>query len=219
MPRSRQSEQRLVQVRGDLLRERRRARGWTQAELALKAGYDVRTVQRAEGGGWVRVSTVSDLAQVLSCEPSYLQVGQGASTAPSPVRQLVRWGPPDRGAGIVITDVDGGRPEDFIPWHQLYPELEKRLLPKTFRNPTGYRFVTRDFHGKKDWLVYVIDRTGQDICALWFGGDPLRGGRFDGFIRVGNASQVWQTYQRCSDATYVRVDSMYGSVEEALSNS
>jgi hypothetical protein len=87
-----------------------------------------------------------------------------------------------------------------------------------FRNPTGYRFVTRDFHGKKDWLVYVIDRTGHEICAVWFGGDPLTAGRLDGFIRVGNDRQVWQIYQRCSDATYLRIGSMYSSVERALAD-
>ncbi len=48
------------------MKELRVARGWTQAELARRAGYTVRVVGKAEGGNRLDIETIDAIAQALS---------------------------------------------------------------------------------------------------------------------------------------------------------
>jgi len=114
---------------------------------------------------------------------------------------------------------EGGETEEFIPWSELEAELRDNLLPYLFADPSGYRFQVGDHHGKEGWLVRVVDAKESEFCGVWFGADPDNGWGFDGLIRVGKAdgpsgSRVWQVYQRCSDGTYVRLPSQFGTLEE-----
>ena len=56
------------------LKELRLARGWSQAELARRAGLDVATVSRLETGRRKnpRLETLGSLAKALDCDPGYL---------------------------------------------------------------------------------------------------------------------------------------------------
>lgn len=47
------------------VRETRRARGWSQAELAVRAGVSRPTVARIEGGQHVLIGTLEKIAKVL----------------------------------------------------------------------------------------------------------------------------------------------------------
>ena len=53
-------------VNTDLLRELRVQRGWSQKDLAKKAGYSDRLVRKAELGGKLDVETIRDIAEALS---------------------------------------------------------------------------------------------------------------------------------------------------------
>ena len=57
---------RSVQCNGSLLAARRRTRGWTQAELASKAGFTERLISKAEAGNTVSTQTLHVLAATLS---------------------------------------------------------------------------------------------------------------------------------------------------------
>ena len=50
---------------GERVREARRRRGWTQAELAQRAGLGVATVARFEASGQGQVSTLTRLCDAL----------------------------------------------------------------------------------------------------------------------------------------------------------
>ncbi|MEK7611860.1 MAG: hypothetical protein AAB407_00735 [Patescibacteria group bacterium] len=140
-----------------------------------------------------------------------------------PLAQKVKW-QADNGDGVagISFSNEGNDTEDFIPWELLQPELNRELLTKLFANPQGYTFEVHDHHGKKNWVMIVVDSSENEICDVWFGGDPDNGWGFDGLIRVGNAlakepPHVWQIYQRYSDGTYQRLPSRYGSLEKVPS--
>jgi transcriptional regulator with XRE-family HTH domain len=55
-----------VQCHPGLIRAYRERRGWTQVELAVRAGFSERLVRKAEAGEPLRLDTVQVLAQALS---------------------------------------------------------------------------------------------------------------------------------------------------------
>ena len=57
---------RFQQVNTHVLRELRIKRGWSQKELAEKAGYTDRLVRKAEFGGKLDVDTIRNIAEALS---------------------------------------------------------------------------------------------------------------------------------------------------------
>lgn len=128
----------------------------------------------------------------------------------------VRWGPSDgQPAGIRVW-AEEGMDETFIPWSDLQPELQKQLLPQAFADPSGFKFETREHHGKPQWLVQVFDDQDELYCDVWFGNDPDNGWSFDGLVRVGDpatAPHAWQVYQRYSDGTYRRLPSLSPTID------
>lgn len=57
---------RFLSVNGQRIKRYRVALGWTQAELANKAGYSERLIRKAEAGGSLSMETIADLAEALS---------------------------------------------------------------------------------------------------------------------------------------------------------
>jgi transcriptional regulator with XRE-family HTH domain len=53
-------------VNGRKLAEFRKLAGMTQLELATRSGYSERAIRKAEAGGFLRISTLHDLAEALS---------------------------------------------------------------------------------------------------------------------------------------------------------
>lgn len=56
----------------DFLRQLRLRNGWTQADLARRAGYSERLISKAEAGSPIARETISDLAEALSSEEEKL---------------------------------------------------------------------------------------------------------------------------------------------------
>ena len=56
----------------DFLRQLRLRNGWTQADLARRAGYSERLISKAEAGAPIARETISDLAEALSSEEEKL---------------------------------------------------------------------------------------------------------------------------------------------------
>lgn len=69
---------RFVVVNGRQLRIERKARGWTQRELAKAAGYSERTIRKAEKGGQLDLETVENLAEALGVPVKKLKINIAA---------------------------------------------------------------------------------------------------------------------------------------------
>ncbi|MCU7905509.1 MAG: helix-turn-helix transcriptional regulator [Candidatus Thiodiazotropha sp. (ex Epidulcina cf. delphinae)] len=65
---------------GSRLRRKRRERGWTQEELALRAGTNQAVVQKIENGKSLRPRKIDEIAQVLDVNPAWLMFGETTST-------------------------------------------------------------------------------------------------------------------------------------------
>ena len=69
---------------GAALRRAREAAGWSQRELATRAGVHQPQVARAESGQDVQLSLLARLAAPLGLAPGLLAVGAGAGGRPGP---------------------------------------------------------------------------------------------------------------------------------------
>lgn len=63
-----QKTRRSVLANGAVIQQARRAKGWRTDDLARKAGYSKRTIENAESGKRVDMSTVADIATALGIE-------------------------------------------------------------------------------------------------------------------------------------------------------
>lgn len=76
-----------MEVRSDIIRQHRQARGWTQQLLADAAGLSLRTVQRAEREGTTAKESAMAICATLSIDLAELSVIPKASPAElQPVR-------------------------------------------------------------------------------------------------------------------------------------
>jgi hypothetical protein len=145
---------------------------------------------------------------------------RSADTAVVVYPQKVSWGPVNRlPAGIQIWSIkaDTSIEEDFSSWEKLDSEITRILLPWILDYTAGHRFVTRDYYGKSDWLVWLVDQAGNWVCDMWFGGDPDKNWDFDGLIRFGDANSEprgWITFQRYSDGTYRKLQSLCDTLDQ-----
>ncbi len=71
---------RKMDTLGSRLRRKRRERGWTQEELALRAGTNQAVIQKIENGKSLRPRKIDEIAQVLDVNPAWLMFGEEAST-------------------------------------------------------------------------------------------------------------------------------------------
>ena len=133
------------------------------------------------------------------------------------IAQQVRWLPSQDGKtrlGLFSADDASG---SFLSKKAAEKELATTLLPQLFADPRGWEFAVHDFNGKKDWIIWVVDKKGERYCDLWLGNNPDAGWAWDGLIRVGDADaepHVWQAYERYSDGEYRRVFSLCRSIDQ-----
>jgi hypothetical protein len=131
--------------------------------------------------------------------------------------QKVRWGPTDgHPAGIRASD-ESNNTNSFVPWRDLENELRQQLMPQLFAQPSQFTFTLADYNGKSNWLVTLIDESGEKFCDVWFGINLDNGWAFDGMIHLGDPDaepRVWQSYQRYSDGTYRRLPSQVSSLDK-----
>lgn len=126
---------------------------------------------------------------------------------PNAKPQFTRWGPVDElPAGISIEARDG----EFVSWRRLEREIKGRILPQVDAlNNKWSEVKLAEHHGKKDWVIQVLDHKGNEIANVWFGPNPLKNWTYDGLVRVGPPdapARVWQVYQRHSDGSYRRLN-------------
>lgn len=133
------------------------------------------------------------------------------------VPQLVLWAPSDKADSRMRVFTTDNTEERFVSAIELIDELNRNLLPQMFASPpAGWTFALSDYNGKRDWLMFVVNDHGRQICDVWLGKDPENGWMWDGMVRVGDADHepfVWQAYQRYSDETYRRLSSRYRSID------
>ncbi|MBL3589997.1 MAG: hypothetical protein DIZ78_07635 [endosymbiont of Escarpia spicata] len=65
-----------METLGSRLRRKRRERGWTQEELALRAGTNQAVIQKIENGKSLRPRKIDEIAQVLDVNPAWLMFGE-----------------------------------------------------------------------------------------------------------------------------------------------
>ena len=65
---------------GSRLRRRRRERGLTQEQLAIKAGTNQAVIQKIENGKSLRPRKINEIAKVLGVNPAWLMFGDRSAT-------------------------------------------------------------------------------------------------------------------------------------------
>lgn len=65
-----------MKLDGDIIRLHRQNKGLTQAQLAHRAGYDTRTIQRAEAGTAIQNAAAATIAQALEVKLDRLRIRQ-----------------------------------------------------------------------------------------------------------------------------------------------
>jgi transcriptional regulator with XRE-family HTH domain len=60
---------------GARLRRKRREKGWTQEQLAVKAGTNQAVIQKIENGKSLRPRKINEIARVLEVNPAWLMFG------------------------------------------------------------------------------------------------------------------------------------------------
>jgi transcriptional regulator with XRE-family HTH domain len=131
-----------------------------------------------------------------------------SKTMNTPLRrpQSVRWGPTDGREPGIICYYDSSESE-FVPWAELKPQIESRLLNQiAFHLPADCQVILDSYRNRPNWLVRIVDSRKNNLGYVWFGTDPDSNWAFDGLIRAGNDTYiVWQVFQRHSDGSYTRV--------------
>ena len=127
-----------------------------------------------------------------------------------PIKQKVFWsinqGSP---AGVFINSFQG----QFIKWEIIKKEIETKVISQCPRIiPVGSTVEVGDFYGKKNWVIWIYDKEGNEIGSVWIGGNPLNKWLLDGMIRIGKTISdtewnVYQVLQRYSDGSYRLVQS------------
>jgi hypothetical protein len=133
-----------------------------------------------------------------------------------PSAQVVQWIPDNDGrgtAGLCIKnwEMKSSSPvclstNDFVPWNNLRYELEREVLHNVRNVPQGSTLALKNGpQGERNWIIKVVDQTGNEVANIWIGNDPLNSWSYDGLVRVGypfSPVTVWATFQRYSDGTY-----------------
>jgi transcriptional regulator with XRE-family HTH domain len=209
---------------GNLIRRLRLGRGLGQKEVvsALPFQYSIRSLARVESGqrrpsremliGIVinglklsdaervnRLLGAADYAGLSNEETRHYHLTRSREP------QKTRWAPTDgKAPGI---DVEGDSDSDFIPWDELKPEIEARLLNQLgLHIPPECTVILDDFHGRPNWLVRIVDSECNRRGYVWFGTDADNNWAFDGLVRAGDDTYVvWAVFQRYSDGSYRRI--------------
>ena len=64
---------------GTRLRRKRREKGWTQEQLAIRAGTNQAVIQKIENGKSLRPRKIDDIARILDVNPAWLMFGDRSS--------------------------------------------------------------------------------------------------------------------------------------------
>ncbi|HSV44442.1 MAG TPA: helix-turn-helix domain-containing protein [Ramlibacter sp.] len=132
---------------GAALRRAREAAGWSQRELARRAGVHQPQVARAESGQDVQLSLLARLAAPLGLEPGLLVAGPrpGSVPAPTPAASL---------HDTVSESVDG--------WRAAWPEVDPEVFAVQARMLRAGRHVKQgidhiaSLHGLSSGEVVVL---------------------------------------------------------------
>ena len=143
-----------------LVRAYRERRGWTQVQLAVRAGFSERLVRKAESGEAVRMETVDILAQALSTDAERLS-GRDLIDDPLAVAQsFVR--------AYLTHGIDGAR----LSAHLLDPNIVMAI----HSDPTNLQFAG-EFFGI-DGIEHVIRTAYVQFTVVsenfgkWFTNGP-----------------------------------------------
>jgi hypothetical protein len=128
----------------------------------------------------------------------------------TPIKQKTFWSVnQDYKPGVFINGFNG----QFIEWPQIKKEIEAKIISQCPRIiPVGSGVVLEDFYGKKNWVIWIVDKELNKIGSVWIGGNPYNKCHLDGLIRIGKTFtdtswEVWQILQRYSDGSYRIVQS------------
>jgi hypothetical protein len=68
----------------------------------------------------------------------------------------------------------------------------------------------KDFYGRKNWLVQIVDKSKNILGGVWIGSNPYADFENDGLVRIGksisdNSWVIYAVFARLSDGTYKTV--------------
>lgn len=147
-----------MSVIGKRIATRRAAMGWSQSELARRAGVKQQTIHQIEGGTIQTTRALADIAKALEVSRDWLETGANPPDPPQPRHvQLVGY----VGAGLQVFPFDdhakgGGFEEDLL----APPGLEDAVAVE-IRGDSGY-----PVYRPGDRVYYRRDRDGVPTMAI-----------------------------------------------------
>ena len=72
------------------MRRKRREKGWTQEQLAIKAGTNQAVIQKIENGKSLRPRKINEIARVLEVNPAWLMFGDRSANLSSDALKIAQ---------------------------------------------------------------------------------------------------------------------------------
>lgn len=194
---------RFQQVNTQVLRELRVKRGWSQKELAEKAGYTDRLVRKAEFGGKLDVETIRNIAEALSTLEEKVTLDLLTSDVLSIAKTFMQLFD-QLGAGMVPA-IEHYIAPDFVL--HVTSSVESLPLQGTWNGKQGFQAFLDLFFG-------TFSRDPKTLAPLYAVGTDFVVARYmDRLHTPHRPDELIQVYRhfRFRDGLLSRIDDLYES--------
>jgi transcriptional regulator with XRE-family HTH domain len=159
----------IIHTNGKLLRHLRTSRGWTQKELARRAGYTERLVRKAEHGGSLDFQTAVDLADALSLDTTTIAATDlDLDRSLIWIAERILFGPVLHGTED-LREINLFLSPDFVLHVSGSPS--KSIFAGTWKSVSGFRAFLEAFHK-------TIRRTTQELDVAFTTSELLVSARY-----------------------------------------
>jgi transcriptional regulator with XRE-family HTH domain len=194
---------RFQQVNTQVLRELRVKRGWSQRELAEKAGYTDRLVRKAEFGGKLDVETIRNIAEALSTLEEKITLDLLTSDVLSIAKTFMQLFD-ELGAGMVPA-IEHYIAPDFVM--HVTSAVESLSIHGTWVGQQGFQEFLNLFFG-------TFSRSPKTLAPLYAVGTDFVVARYLNTLHApGRPDEVTEVYRhfRFRDGLLSRIDDLYES--------
>jgi transcriptional regulator with XRE-family HTH domain len=194
---------RFQQINTQVLRELRVKRGWSQRELAEKAGYTDRLVRKAEFGGKLDVETIRNIAEALSTLEEKITLDSLTIDVLSIAKKFMKLF--DELGPDMAPAIDHCISSDFVI--HVTSAVESLPLQGTWVGQKGFQEFLNLFFG-------TFSRNPNSLSPLYAVGTDFVVARYLNTLRIaGRHDEATEVYRhfRFRDGLLSRIDDLYES--------